>query len=48
MSQANDGIHWAPTLRPTRAQFERPFVDFVREQFRKHPEWPCFKVGGAR
>lgn len=44
MSQANDGIHWAPTLRPTRAQFERPFVDFVREQFRKHPEWPCFKV----
>ncbi len=33
-----------PVLRPTRAQFEKPFCDFVQAQFRKHPEWPCFKV----
>ncbi|PSC73626.1 Jumonji domain-containing [Micractinium conductrix] len=33
-----------PTFRPTRAAFERPFCDFVKEVFRKHPDLPCFKV----
>ena len=36
-----------PTFRPTRAAFERPFCDFVKEVFRKHPDLPCFKVGGC-
>ncbi|KAL6781830.1 hypothetical protein ACKKBF_B09595 [Auxenochlorella protothecoides x Auxenochlorella symbiontica] len=40
----NSDIHLCPTLRPTRQQFERPFAEFVREQFLKHPEWACFKV----
>lgn len=36
--------HLCPTLRLTRQQFERPFCEFVREVFLKHPDWPCFKV----
>lgn len=40
----NSESNLCPTLRPTRQQFERPFRDYVREQFLKHPEWACFKV----
>lgn len=34
-----------PTLRPTREQFEKPFPEYVEAVFKKHPDWPCFKVG---
>ncbi|DBA74353.1 TPA: hypothetical protein ACH3X1_011126 [Trebouxia sp. C0004] len=33
-----------PVLRPTKAQFSRPFVSFVSEYFRKNPEAPMVKV----
>ncbi|EFN59438.1 hypothetical protein CHLNCDRAFT_137990 [Chlorella variabilis] len=35
---------FCPTLRPTRAAFEKPFCDYVREVFAKNPDLPCFKV----
>jgi [histone H3]-trimethyl-L-lysine9/36 demethylase len=34
-----------PTFRPTRLQFERPFIDYVGDVFRRHPDIPMFKVG---
>jgi hypothetical protein len=34
------------TLRPTRAEFEKPFAEFVGDVFAKNPDLPCFKVGG--
>jgi hypothetical protein len=37
-----------PILRPTQKQFERPFRDYVRSVFRKHPDWACFKVRHGR
>lgn len=43
-AMVNSESNLCPTLRPTRQQFERPFRDYVREQFLKHPEWACFKV----
>jgi alpha-beta hydrolase superfamily lysophospholipase len=43
MRPSEDGF--CPTLRPTRAAFERPFCHFVREVFAKNPDLPCFKVG---
>lgn len=39
---------FCPTLRPTRAAFEKPFCDYVREVFAKNPDLPCFKVGSRR
>ncbi|KAL0055078.1 hypothetical protein WJX82_006712 [Trebouxia sp. C0006] len=33
-----------PVLRPTKAQFSRPFESFVSEYFRKNPEVPMVKV----
>ena len=38
---------WCPTMQPTRADFQRPFLDYVAEVFSKNPELPCFKVGQA-
>ena len=33
-----------PVLRPTKAQFSRPFVNYVSEYFRKNPDVPIVKV----
>ena len=35
---------WCPVYRPTRADFQRPFVDYVQEIFRENPDLPMFKV----
>ncbi|GBF97022.1 hypothetical protein Rsub_09495 [Raphidocelis subcapitata] len=32
------------TLRPSRAEFSRPFSEFVRKVLRQHPDVPMFKV----
>ena len=33
-----------PVLRPTKAQFSRPFANYVSDYFRKNPEVPIIKV----
>uniref|UniRef100_A0A7S0S4F7 JmjC domain-containing protein n=1 Tax=Chlamydomonas leiostraca TaxID=1034604 RepID=A0A7S0S4F7_9CHLO len=38
------GGNWCPVYRPTRAEFERPFTEYVGRIFREHPELPMFKV----
>jgi len=35
---------WCPVLRPTRAEFSRPFVQYVEEAFKAHPDAPMLKV----
>lgn len=35
---------WCPTLTPTRQQFQRPFMEFVSDVFKKNPDLPMFKV----
>jgi len=32
------------TLRPTKEQFRKPFVEFVGKVFKEHPDCGCFKV----
>ena len=32
------------TFRPTRADFQKPFSEYVVAIFAKNPELPCFKV----
>lgn len=31
-------------LRPTRAEFAKPFCDYVSDVVKKHPDVPMFKV----
>lgn len=33
-----------PILRPSKAQFNKPFLTFVSDYFKKHPEVPVIKV----
>lgn len=35
---------WCPVLRPTRAEFSRPFSQYVEEAFKIHPDAPMLKV----
>lgn len=35
---------WCPTMRPTREEFQRPFVQYVEEVFSQEPDLPMFKV----
>ncbi len=39
---------WCPVFRPTREEFEQPFVDYVSSVFRENPDLPCFKVRAGR
>lgn len=34
----------ALVLRPSKREFNKPFCEYVREVFAKHPDIPCFKV----
>ncbi len=38
--------HACPVMTPSKAEFRRPFAEFVAEVFAKHPDLPMFKVGG--
>jgi hypothetical protein len=33
-----------PLLRPTKEDFSRPFVEYVEQVFKDHPDSPCFRV----
>ena len=33
-----------PILRPTKAQFEKPFLKYASDYFRKNPNVPIIKV----
>lgn len=33
-----------PHLTPTRAEFSRPFAEYMGEYFEKHPDCPCVRV----
>lgn len=35
---------FCPTFRPSRAEFSRPFCDFVQDVCKQHPEIAMFKV----
>lgn len=35
---------WCPVLRPNRAEFSRPFVQYVEEAFKANPDAPMLKV----
>jgi hypothetical protein len=37
---------WCPVLKPTKQEFERPFVEYVASVFQQHPDLPMFKVRG--
>ena len=39
-----DGAEEALVLRPSAAEFSRPFSEFVRRVLRRHPDIPMFKV----
>lgn len=40
----SDPDNFCPTLRPTRAAFERPFCEYVAAVFKKNPDLAMFKV----
>ncbi|KAL6759071.1 JmjC domain, hydroxylase-domain-containing protein [Haematococcus lacustris] len=36
--------NWCPVFRPTKQEFEQPFVEYVSNVFRQEPNLPMFKV----
>jgi len=44
VTMPGENSNCCPVLRPTKAQFSRPFESFVSEYFRKNPEVPMVKV----
>jgi jumonji domain-containing protein 2 len=41
---APDGNQFCPTFTPTKEQFSKPFCDYVKAIFKKHPGLAMFKV----
>jgi hypothetical protein len=37
---------WCPILKPTKQEFEKPFVEYVSKVFEENPDWAMFKVRG--
>mmetsp|Transcript_18452 Transcript_18452/g.39647 ORF Transcript_18452/g.39647 Transcript_18452/m.39647 type:complete len:650 (+) Transcript_18452:443-2392(+) len=35
---------WCPVYKPSRQDFQRPFLEYIGEIFRKNPDLPMFKV----
>jgi hypothetical protein len=41
---SSEQTHWCPVMRPTRAEFQKPFMEYVAGVFAKDPDLPMFKV----